>query len=92
MDVLIQENRALTAVIDEANAQLAALDQIDDAELQATTLDLIALFNQLIDVDKHYLRKEYLLFPYLEQTGDHRPAQGHVGQARRDQGPAKGQP
>jgi DUF438 domain-containing protein len=69
VDVLVQENRALAAVIDEANAQLATLGQIDDAELQATTLDLTALFNQLIDVDKHYLRKEYLLFPYLEQTG-----------------------
>jgi DUF438 domain-containing protein len=26
-------------------------------------------FNALMDVDKHYLRKEYLLFPYLEQHG-----------------------
>jgi DUF438 domain-containing protein len=69
MDVLLQETKALTAVLDEANAQLATLDQIDDARLQATTFDLIALFNQLIDVDKHYLRKEYLLFPYLEQAG-----------------------
>jgi len=69
VDVLIQENKALTAVIDEANAQLATLDKIDDAELQATTLNLTALYNQLIDADKHYQRKEYLLFPYLEQTG-----------------------
>jgi DUF438 domain-containing protein len=69
VDVLVQENKALAAVIDETNAQIAALDQIDDAELQATTLELTALFNQLIDVDKHYLRKEYLIFPYLEQLG-----------------------
>jgi DUF438 domain-containing protein len=69
VDVLKKENRALTAVIDEANAQLAALEGIDDAHLQAAILDLTAWFNQLIDVDKHYLRKEYLLFPYLEQTG-----------------------
>ena len=69
VDVLLQENEALAAVIDEANARLAALDEIDNAGLQAATLDLIGLFNQLIDVDKHYLRKEYLLFPYLEETG-----------------------
>ncbi|HSR29502.1 MAG TPA: DUF438 domain-containing protein [Anaerolineae bacterium] len=69
VDVLIQENKALTAVIHEARAQLAALGKINGTELQPTVLDLIALFNQLIDVDKHYLRKEYLLFPYLEQTG-----------------------
>jgi uncharacterized protein len=69
MDVLIQENKALTAVIDKANAQLAALNQIDEADLQATLFGLIALVNQLMDVDKHYLRKEYLLFPYLERAG-----------------------
>jgi DUF438 domain-containing protein len=69
VDVLTQENAALKAVIGRANAQLATLEQIDGAELPATLLDLTALFNQLIDVDKHYLRKEYLLFPYLEQTG-----------------------
>ena len=69
VDVLIQENKALTAVIDEANGQLAALDRVDHAKLGAAILDLTALYNQLIDVDKHYLRKEYLLFPYLEQTG-----------------------
>jgi DUF438 domain-containing protein len=69
VDVLIQENRALAAVIDETNAKLATLEGLDDTELQATTFELTALFNQLIDVDKHYLRKEYLVFPYLEQQG-----------------------
>jgi DUF438 domain-containing protein len=69
VDILIQENKALTAVIEQASGRLAALAGIDEARLQATILDLIALFNQLIDVDKHYLRKEYLLFPYLERTG-----------------------
>jgi hypothetical protein len=69
MDVLIQENRALTAVLDRVNAQLAALDETSEAGLQPATLGLIALFNQLMDVDKHYLRKEYLLFPYLERGG-----------------------
>jgi hypothetical protein len=69
MDVLIQENKALTVVVDQASVRLAALDTIDEAEVRAATLDLIALFNQLMDVDKHYLRKEYLLFPYLERAG-----------------------
>jgi hypothetical protein len=69
MDVLMQENRALSAVIDQANALLAILDEIGGADLRATMLHLTALFNQLMDVDKHYLRKEYLLFPYLERGG-----------------------
>jgi DUF438 domain-containing protein len=69
LDVLMHENKALAAVLDQANAHLAGLDEIDEAELEATSLDLIGLFNQLVDVDKHYQRKEYLLFPYLEKTG-----------------------
>jgi DUF438 domain-containing protein len=69
VDVLLQENRALAAMIKEANAQLAGLDGMGDGDLQNATLSLIALYNQLIDADKHYLRKEYLLFPYLEKTG-----------------------
>jgi len=69
VDVLRQENRALAAVIGEANARLATLGGIDGAGLQAAIFDLTGLFNRLIDVDKHYMRKEYLLFPYLEQAG-----------------------
>ncbi|MGC9334043.1 MAG: DUF438 domain-containing protein, partial [Anaerolineae bacterium] len=69
MDVLMHENRALAAVIEAANVQLANLGEIDGDGLQAAMFELIALFNQLIDADKHYLRKEYLLFPYLEKGG-----------------------
>jgi DUF438 domain-containing protein len=69
MDVLVQENKALSAVIQRANAQLDVLDQVADSALPTAKLDLIALFNQLMDVHKHYLRKEYLLFPYLEKGG-----------------------
>jgi DUF438 domain-containing protein len=74
VDVLMQENKALRAVIGEANARLAALDQVEGSELQ-TALELTSLYNQLIDVDKHYLRKEYLLFPLLEKTGITGPPQ-----------------
>ncbi len=69
VDVLLEENKALTGVIDETSAVLASLSEAVDAELGAIILQLSGLFNQLMDVDKHYLRKEYLLFPYLEQTG-----------------------
>jgi DUF438 domain-containing protein len=69
IDVLLQENKALLAVVGQVHAQLDTLAGVGEAELQPVILDLIGLFNQLTDVDKHYLRKEYLLFPYLEQTG-----------------------
>lgn len=69
VDVLIQENRALKRVTDDASEVLSSLSTVGDTEQQDVVLKLIGLFNQLIDVDKHYQRKEYLLFPYLEQQG-----------------------
>ncbi len=69
VDVLIQENRALKSVTDEASTFLSSLDKIEENKLKDAVLNLTGLFNQMIDVDKHYQRKEYLLFPYLEKIG-----------------------
>ena len=69
VDVLVEENKALAGVIDDTSAALSSLNEISDTEVPSTLLELTGLFNQLIDVDKHYQRKEYLLFPYLEKTG-----------------------
>ena len=69
LEVMIQENRALNGVVDETSVLLSALPQIDAADIQEQLYILIGKFNQLIDVDKHYQRKEYLVFPYLEQVG-----------------------
>ena len=69
VDVLIQENRALKAVTDDALTFLSSLDKIEENTLKDAVLNLTGLFNQMIDVDKHYQRKEYLLFPYLEKIG-----------------------
>lgn len=69
IDVMIHENRALRDVSDETSALLASLDAVPSARIPDTVLNLLGLLNQLIDVDKHYQRKEYLLFPYLEKQG-----------------------
>jgi DUF438 domain-containing protein len=69
VDVLIQENRALKSVVDEASTFLSSLDHVEEKNLREAIFNLTGLFNQLIDVDKHYQRKEYLLFPYLEKIG-----------------------
>lgn len=45
--------------------------QKDDAE--DTIFKLIEDLNLLLDIDKHYSRKENLLFPYLERYGIHGP-------------------
>ena len=69
VDVMIQENKALKKITDENTMVLAVLNLIDEANINDTILELTAVFNQLIDADKHYQRKEYLFFPYLEKTG-----------------------
>lgn len=64
----IQENRALQyecRALQVCAEQLASRpDQQPAGELLS---ELHAHFNNLQEVDKHYRRKEYLLFPYLEK-------------------------
>jgi len=69
VDVLIRENKALKKVTGETSALLASIAADEESEFKDAVLKLTALFNQLTDVDKHYQRKEYLLFPYLEKKG-----------------------
>ena len=60
----VQENRALQAEI----AGFAELNkQLSDHSLQDYWTAVRGYLNKLSDVDKHYRRKENLLFPYLEK-------------------------
>jgi uncharacterized protein len=68
VDVFQHENIELRKVAGQAKQQLDDLPQIEADEFKAYTLKLESLFNQLMDVDKHYQRKEYLVFPYLEKN------------------------
>lgn len=67
VDVFRRENAELRKVTARAREVLAALE--GDADLPAAVLELRGLLNQLFDVDKHYQRKEYLVFPFLEKLG-----------------------
>ncbi|MDA3832913.1 MAG: DUF438 domain-containing protein, partial [Spirochaetales bacterium] len=69
VDVMLEENKELKRVAENVLSTLSALKYVKDENLEDTVLQLKSGFNQLIDVDKHYQRKEYLLFPYLEQIG-----------------------
>jgi DUF438 domain-containing protein len=69
-DTFARENAALRAELEAlagAAAQLEALAA--DAPAARALLDVRARLNALADVEKHYLRKEHLLFPYLEKHG-----------------------
>ena len=65
-----QENRAI-------EWEIAALEKLygqvnefgDEDDVSQLFVEIHSRFNALMDVEKHYLRKENLLFPYLEKYG-----------------------
>src|SRR5690554_4487225 len=69
VDVLKQENRALEAVAEEVADLLKQRSGLQQDEVPKWLVALHGKLNALMDVDKHYLRKEYLLFPFLEALG-----------------------
>jgi DUF438 domain-containing protein len=69
VDVMLEENKALKRVAGNVLSQLNVLEYVKEEHFEETVLQLKTGFNQLVDVDKHYQRKEYLLFPFLEKIG-----------------------
>ncbi len=66
VDTFVQENRALLLEI----AQVEALFRKAKEQSPAELINSFKLrFNRLSDVDKHYRRKENLVFPFLEKLG-----------------------
>ena len=69
VDTFKRENRALEEYIQKAKALFDKGNKLKDDEVNEYLLQLKGIFNNLSDVDKHYKRKEYLLFPFLEKAG-----------------------
>ena len=71
VDVFRRENVALGEKSQALRAALAELTSgADDAAVNEDARGrCLDLFNELMDVDKHYSRKENLLFPFLERYG-----------------------
>lgn len=68
-----EENRAIEAHID--NVLLSNLAKFKENDSQENIYTLLADINLLWDIDKHYSRKENLIFPYLEKYGITAPPQ-----------------
>ena len=65
-----QENRALHRRIKSLDKLYNEARKAASAdELKSIFMEIRQHFNALMDVDKHYLRKENLLFPFLEKHG-----------------------
>jgi len=69
VDVMIKENRELKKITGQAYEFLKEIEKSKKEDLHERIIELHTLFNSLYDVDKHYQRKEYLIFPFLEQEG-----------------------
>jgi hypothetical protein len=65
----IEENKALRFEIESARKLFAAAKASTGVELQPILDQIRMRIQALTDVDKHYLRKEYLLFPHMEAHG-----------------------
>ena len=69
VDVMKKENAELKKVTANILSIIKGVESNTHSELNTEILELRSLYNNLFDVDKHYQRKEYLLFPYLENQG-----------------------
>ncbi len=69
VDVFRKENGELLKLTRQIEELLAQVVYADEDQIPGLILKLRGGYNTLWDVDKHYQRKEYLLFPYLEKEG-----------------------
>ena len=67
VDTFKKENKELYKLVQTMGRFYEKVLQPKEIELLTYILQLKAFFNNLMDVEKHYLRKENLLFPYLEK-------------------------
>lgn len=70
IDTFVIENRALQLVVDRIRRIIGEVAELaDDDRATPQRLKWRAAVGELMDVEKHYVRKENLLFPYLEAHG-----------------------
>lgn len=67
VDTFKKENAALKAEVLKATELFNRASSVEDGKLPGFMIQLRTVLNNLWDVDKHYKRKEYLLFPFLEK-------------------------
>ena len=70
VDTFQKENRELEIILKKLDELINNFDKLIGSMGEETYLNkLKTFFNSLMDVDKHYRRKENLLFPFLEKYG-----------------------
>jgi len=69
VDTFKKENLELEKVISELEQLFKNVKQLKDNDVKQWLIKIHTQLNSLMDVDKHYKRKEYLVFPFLEKYG-----------------------
>ena len=67
VDTFKKENQSLKREVIKIAGLFDNVTDLSKKQLPGFILQLRTIFNNLSDVDKHYKRKEYLLFPFLEK-------------------------
>ena len=68
VDVFRKENEEIRKLTNSIFALISEIKFEPSESITNKLIKLRGLYNTLYDVDKHYQRKEYLLFPYLEKA------------------------
>jgi len=84
VDVFRKENEEIRKLTNSIFALISEIRIEPSETITNKIIKLRGLFNTLYDVDKHYQRKEYLLFPYLEKMEITGPPRSYVGKTRRN--------
>ena len=67
---LKDSNRRIAALVEEIRELVETIAKAEDhSELQAQIAEWAQKHQELLEVDKHYSKKENILFPYLERYG-----------------------
>jgi uncharacterized protein len=67
VDTFKKENLELEKVINELEQLFSKIKHIKETDVKQWLIKVHTQLNSLMDVDKHYRRKEYLVFPFLEK-------------------------
>lgn len=67
VDTFKKENIAIGGQIEAYESARKMIQGINDSQVPGFILQLRTIFNNFSDIDKHYKRKEYLLFPFMEK-------------------------
>jgi uncharacterized protein len=73
VDTFKKENRELEKLVMLLNGLYETVKRAAGSDssqvVDTSVMQMLSIFNSLMDVDKHYRRKENLLFPFLESKG-----------------------